>query len=118
MHLEILLLAGGEFERKGHVWHGLEAAALMVEYLPDMHWVHTVSPETSLKVPATHSTQRVPPSGPVNPALHLQPSWLLVVSGEFECAPHPRQTSEIAPISGEYWSAGQLVHSELPVVVL
>jgi hypothetical protein len=75
MHFEMLLLAGGEFDRNGHAWHHqLDVAALMVEYLPDIHGVHTVSPETFLNVPATHCTQREAPSGPVKPVLHLQAS--------------------------------------------
>ena len=66
-----LSLAAGESEFDGHAWHGSVLAPISVENLPVSHSVHTASPGFGLYLPATHCVQE-PPSGPVQPTLHVQ----------------------------------------------
>lgn len=56
-----------------------EVAPLTPEYFPAGQLVHTAAPTVLLKLPAAHDAH-APPSGPVEPALHVQkPSPALTV---------------------------------------
>ena len=44
---------------------------MIKEYFPMPHGTHSVLPMIALYLPALHSTH-APPSGPVDPALHVQ----------------------------------------------
>lgn len=57
---------------EGQLTHWSILVAPFGEDLPAAHLVQTVLPTVLLYVPAEH-TMHDPPSGPENPALHLQP---------------------------------------------
>ncbi len=85
-----------EYVPAGHETHALAPAAVYVpagqfthtvdefapvtpEYFPAGQLVHTAAPTVLLKLPAAHDAH-APPSGPVEPALHVQkPSPALTV---------------------------------------
>jgi len=57
-------------------------APTIAEYWPAKQLLHVASPNVVLNFPGTHSMHG-PPSGPDNPALHVQ---ALLPAGEVDCA--------------------------------
>jgi len=55
--------------------------------MPAAHAVHVALPDAVLYLPATHS-EHEPPSGPVEPALHVQSVETKLPDGELEFAGH------------------------------
>jgi len=55
----------------------------VAEYVPIPHSVHVPDPASALNFPATHSEQ-FPPSGPEEPALHVQSCSALEPSDDEE----------------------------------
>ena len=110
-------LAEGESEFDGHAWHRLALAPIIVENLPASHSVHAASPALSLYLPATHCVQE-PPSGPVQPTLHVHCVTMLLASGECELALHVVHTAAlVAPTIVEYLPAEQLRHTASPPMI-
>ena len=72
-----------------------------------------------MNFPVTHVVH-VPPSGPVDPLLHLQLDTDELPAGEFEFVGHEplHVEMEMAPDSAEYVPALQSVHTTDPVEVL
>jgi len=60
-------------------------------YLPPEHSVQIEKPVAALYVPAKHGVQ-VPPSGPLDPALHRHAARAVLPAGEPEFAGHGTQT--------------------------
>jgi hypothetical protein len=77
-----------------------------------------VDPCVALNFPVTHVVH-VPPSGPVDPLLHLQSDTDEIPAGEFEFVGHEplHVEMEMAPDSAEYVPALQSVHTADPVEV-
>lgn len=74
----------------------------VVEYLPAAQLVHDPEPAVVAKVPAgqdVHAVEAMEPAREVVPAAHRV--QLLVVR----------------PVVGEYWPAGQLVHTDRPATL-
>ena len=71
-HADGPALPGGEAECGGHAKHAeFWAAPIDSEYEPMPQSVQTAEPVRVLYVPAAHGAHP-PPSGPVEPALHVQ----------------------------------------------
>lgn len=70
-----------------------------------------------LYFPATQFTH-APPSGPDDPALHIQLAKVPLAAGEFEFAGQTAHVSDVAPTATEYLPAVQLVHAADPVRIL
>jgi len=85
--------------------------------LPITHNVHSLSPDSTLYLPATHLTHG-PPSRPDDPALHIQSVCLLLVLFEFESIGQLIHTLEAAATSPEYLPVAHTEHNASPVVVL
>ncbi len=92
-------------------------APLAVEYLPAPQSVHVAGPVPILYLPATHAVQ-VPPFGPENPTLQMQPAKAEVPAGEFEFSGQVMLVSVAAPVPTRYLPAAESVHEADPVVVL
>ena len=74
----------GEFEFAGQVKHTDAALALTVtEYVATPQSVHATLPVLVLYLPAIQP-EHTPPSGPENPALHVQAPTTELEIGEFE----------------------------------
>jgi predicted transcriptional regulator YdeE len=119
VHTEITELGLGEFEFTGHVTQ-VEAAvaAVVAEYVPTPQLVHDTLPLAILYVSVTQA-EHGPPSGPVNPALHVHAEITEFGLGEFEFAGHVTQVdSAVAAVVAEYVPAPQLVHAALPLAIL
>ena len=109
----------GENEFEGHKVHvSSDISADSVEYFPFAQAVHELDPLTSLYVPDSHELQ-LPPSGPVNPTLHVQflrnPLRNLekVFSGQ-----SMQVLGEVFAIPVEYLPAGHMLHSCDPFELL
>lgn len=70
-----------------------------------------------LYFPATQFIH-VPPSGPDDPALQVQPAKAEVPAGEYEFAGQVMLVSDVAPAPRRYLPAPQSVHVAAPVDVL
>jgi hypothetical protein len=92
-------------------------APTVVEYFPAPQFVHTAFPEPVLYLPTTQFTQS-PPSGPVEPALHLQSAFAPLPSSEYEFDGQSPHVFDVAPTVVEYFPASQFVHTAFPVSVL
>ena len=87
-----------------------------------------VLPVLSVKSPFNlyHATKFVesvvsvkPPSGPVDPALHVQVATDVLALGELELPGHATQVdSSVAPVVGKYFPAAQSVHAAEPLAIL
>ena len=79
-HAAAEVAPGVEFVPTGHATHAVdEFAPVTAENVPTGQLVHTAAPTVLLKLPAAHDAH-APPSGPVEPALHVQkPSPALTV---------------------------------------
>jgi hypothetical protein len=98
LHLQLtnVPLASGEFEFDGHDVH----VEVDEEYFPAPQFVHKAFPVAVLYLPASQFAQ-FPPSGPVDPALHLQLANVPLAAGEFEFDGHPAQVFDAAPTAVE-----------------
>jgi len=84
VHAVETVLSNREPEFVGHVKHVEPSVAPRVaEYVPIPHSVHVPDPASALNFPATHSEQ-FPPSGPEEPALHVQSCSALEPSDDEE----------------------------------
>jgi hypothetical protein len=93
-------------------------APVVVEYVPTAQSVHTALPVAILYLPAMHAVQE-PPSGPVNPTLHVQAARAELEIGELELVGHARQAVAIvAPVVVKYVPAAQSLHTALPMAIL
>jgi hypothetical protein len=110
-------LPSSEYEFVGQSPHVFDAAPTVVEYFPASQFVHAAFPEPVLYLPATHFTQS-PPSGPVEPVLHLQSAFAPLPSGEYEFVGQSPHVFDAAPTVVEYFPAPQFVQSPAPVDVL
>jgi hypothetical protein len=118
VHLVRRALAAGECDFSGHNLHSLATSPTTVEYSPAKQWLHGMSPLATLYLPAVHCTQ-APPSGPVDPGLHLQSVSLLLACREREfdvqgwqvCAAEAAENTEYVP-------SRQLIHRDAPVAIL
>ncbi len=74
-------LASGELELAGHAPQVAAAVApVVVKNVPATQSAHTVLPVAVLYLPAAHEVH-VPPSGPVNPTLHIHSASAELASG-------------------------------------
>jgi hypothetical protein len=88
---------------------------MAVLYVPATQAVHAALPVAILYSPATQAVH-APPSGPVNPTLHIQAVRSTLASGELELVGHViHVVAIVAPVVGEYVPAAQSVHAALPV---
>jgi hypothetical protein len=117
--LALVAPATDEYEPAGHCAHVFEPLApAAAEYAPAGQFVHTALPVAILYVPAAHDVQ-TPPSGPVNPTLHVQAARAALEIGELELAGHAKHVAKSeAPVRFEYVATPQSVHVALPLVVL
>ncbi len=101
-----------EYVPAPHAIHVVATVApTVVEYVPPPQSVHTTLPVVILYLPATQVVH-TPPSGPVDPALHVQAVITELGLGELEFAGHARQVdSSVAPAVGEYLPAAQFTHA-------
>jgi hypothetical protein len=100
-------LAAGETEFVVHCEQVFsEVAPIACEYLDAPQSAHALFPATALCFPATHSVH-VPPSGPEEPALHLQAPELLLPAGAMEFCGHERQLVDADAV--EYLPCSQFV---------
>ena len=109
-----------EPELVGHARQVMRPVAAMVsEYVPDPQLVHAAEPLEILYFPATQF-EHTPPSGPVYPALQVQPvDAEQPVHDAPELAGHVRQVvATVAPTVAEYVPVPQSVHVALPVTLL
>ena len=85
MHLQSdsLSLASGALEFAGQSLHPSDVAPTTVEYWPLSQFLHAASPGAILYFPAMQLVQ-VPPLGPVELALQMQSTCLLLDCGAFE----------------------------------
>jgi hypothetical protein len=89
-----LPLSGGEAEG---VPVAASVAPVLVKYVPAPQSVHAALPALVLYFPATQAAHE-PPSGPVNPALHVQAARAVLGLGELELPGHVRQVvATVAP---------------------
>ena len=116
VHAACALLVAGDELLVGQLVHVPElVAATAVEYVFVPQSVHAADPVSALYLPAAQPEQ-VPPSGPVNPMLHVQaPIALLpdpdeLLAGQLVHTPDP-----VAPGVVEYVPAPQSVHVAVPV---
>jgi hypothetical protein len=109
----------GELALSGHVTQVAAAVApVVVEYVPAAQSVHTALPVAILYLPATQEVH-TPPSGPVDPALHVQAVRAELGLGEMELIGHATQVAaSVAPTVVEYVPAAQSVQAALPVAIL
>ncbi len=78
----------GELELVGHARQAVAAVApVIVKYVPAAQSVHTAVPVVVLYLPVVQAVH-VPPSGPVDPALHVQAVITMLVLGELELVGH------------------------------
>jgi hypothetical protein len=78
----------GELELAGHATQVAAAVApVVVKYVPAAQSVHTALPVVVLYLPVVQAVH-VPPSGPVDPALHVQAVITMLVLGELELVGH------------------------------
>ena len=116
VHAACAVLTAGDELLVGQVLHVPElVAAPAAEYVFVPQSVHTAAPVTALYLPAAQGEQ-VPPSGPVNPTLHVQAPIALppdpdeLLDGQLVHTPDP-----VAPGVVEYVPAPQSVHTAVPV---
>jgi len=83
-----------------------EVAPIACEYLDAPQSEHVSVPANALYCPVTHSVH-VPPSGPEEPALHLQAPVLLLPAGAMEFGGHERQFVDADAV--EYLPCSQFV---------
>jgi hypothetical protein len=95
-------LDAAELEFVGHVKHTDDVLApTVVEYVPTPQSVHAALPLVVLYLPATQ-VEHTPPSGPVNPALHVQATMTELDAPEFVFAGHAKHTPDVvAPTVAE-----------------
>jgi hypothetical protein len=115
-------LPGGDDASKGvvhemHVDSATANAPTAVEYLPAPQSRHVAGPVAILYLPATHAVQ-VPPFGPENPALQMQPVKVEVPNGEFELSGHVALVSDVAPTATRYLFIGLSVQAVDPKLLL
>ena len=80
--------------------------------------MHATLPLLVLYLPATQP-EHTPPSGPENPALHLQAAAAVLETGAFAFEGHAKHTdAALALTVAEYVATPQSVHAALPVLVL
>ena len=108
----------GELELLGHARQVAAAvAAVAAEYVPAAQSVQTALPVAILYLPAAHAEQ-TPPSGPVEPALHVQAATAELEIGELELTHARHVATAEAPAAAEYVPAAQSVQTALPVAIL
>ena len=114
------VLALGELELPGHTIHVVAIIApTVVEYVPAAQSVQTALPVAILYFPATQAVHGPDPSGPVDPALHMQAATDVLALGELELLGHARQVAAaVAAVVVEYVPAAQSVHAAEPVAIL
>jgi hypothetical protein len=120
VHAATAALALGEFEFAAHARHAVASfAPVLAQYVPASQSVHTALPFVALYFPATQAVQNELPSGPVNPALHLQSvmAELPLTDQEFDAHVTHVDTS-VARTLVEKVPGKQSVHGALPVAVL
>jgi hypothetical protein len=117
MQLARVPLASGEYEFDGQSPHVFDVAPTVVEYFPAPQFVHRAFPVTVLYLPSAQFTQS-PPSGPVEPALHLQSAFAPLLSSEYEFDGQSPHVFDVAPTAVEYFPSPQFVHRAVPVTVL
>ena len=91
---------------------------LLAEYVPASQSTQALLPCTALNLPLAQR-EHTPPSGPVDPALHLQSDRLLLPDGESERNGHAVQVaSAVAPVEVEYFPDPHSLHGAVPGAVL
>jgi len=96
------LLPTSDVDGEGQIAHVFSnMAAEVVEYLPAPQSMQAALPTPVLYLPAPQSTH-VPPSSPVQPALHVQSVCASLASGALEFGGHPWHTLDAAPTTVEY----------------
>ena len=103
----------------GHVKHvEVWFAPTDAEYVPLSQSMQTSNPASALYFPATHS-EHMPPSGPVEPALHVQTVETELPSRESEFVGHLKHVEGwLAPIDAEYVPIPQSTHAWDPASAL
>ena len=99
--------------------HVLDVVApTAVEYVPIAQLLHVAGPIIALYCPATHC-EHVLPSGPVEPALHVQAVETELPKSEFEYAGHVKHVDTwLAPTDAEYVPMPQSTHAVDPASAL
>ena len=113
------VLVTGELELLGHTTQADSTVAPVVaKYFPVAQSVQVPLPVPILYFPAAHA-EHTPPSGPVDPALHVQAVTTVLALGELEVLGHTTQSdSTVAPVVAKYFPAAQSVHAAEPVTLL
>ncbi len=95
-------LDSAELEFAGHDTQTVEAVApTATKYEPTPQSVHATLPLVVLYFPVIQ-VEHTPPSGPVNPALHVQAEMTELDTTEFESVGHTKHTDEaLAPTVSE-----------------
>jgi len=98
----------------GHSLHVESDFPVSVENFPGAQSKHADDPVTSLYAPAMHRTHS-PPSGPVDPALHVHAVETELFNREFEFVGHVEHVeASVAPTAAENVPVPQSVHAADP----
>jgi hypothetical protein len=109
----------GELEFVGHAIHVVAIVApTVVEYVPVPQLLQVALPVAVLYFPVTQEVQ-TPPSGPVDPVLHVQAAGAELEIGELEPAGHATHVAAaVAPVVVKYVPVAQSVQAAEPVAIL
>eukprot|EP00961_Rhodomonas_salina_P139676 1879781-Rhodomonas_salina.2 len=107
-------LRGGEMEKFPQSLQLVPA--VMLRYVARGQSTHRADPFAALKVPTSQATHE-PPSGPENPALHIQSSSSSLPASEFANGEgHP--THAVPAVMFRYVPCAQSRHGEDPLTIL
>ena len=108
-------LPGGASEFVLQAWHvDSDVLPEAIEYLPRPQSEQTSGPAAALYFPASHSEQ-APPSGPEEPALHVQSVKAQLPVCEFELPGQAKHVeTAVAPTAVEYLPCSQRIHDVAP----
>jgi len=120
VHAATAALALGECEFAAHARHAVASfAPVLGQYVPAQQSVHGALPFVVLYFPVTQAVQNELPSGPLKPALHVQPAMAEVPLTDQEFDAHETQVdATVARVLVEKVPAKQSVHAALPLLVL
>ena len=112
-------LPGGASEFVLQAWHvDSDVLPEAIEYLPRPQSEQTSGPAAALYFPAAHSEQ-APPSGPEEPALHVQSVKAQLPVCEFEFLGQAKHVeTAVAPTAVEYLPCSQRIHASDPAADL
>jgi len=113
MQAAAFVLPAGAFELSLQASQFARAVLPMtVEYVPTGQFSHAPGPGAGLYLPAKHSTH-VPPSGPEDPALHLQSISSLLPTRECDRSGQAVHDCKVVPAElTEYLPAGHGKHAD------